>query len=180
MFSPLFQSLLSIKQLEQLEQFRIVNRLYNKSPEPLEIMFILKIKLLTISHVSILPVFIIPEPQLENSYMCIDVNADPDLFKRLYGLKIKSLTLVGNVERLEANHVPQLWYALSSLQQLEEIIILAQNDSPGLWQPLFGLRIKLLNIGTEQKGLELKHVSSFLTSLSSLKQLDTVIINTKK
>ncbi|KAH3780967.1 hypothetical protein DPMN_158792 [Dreissena polymorpha] len=112
-------------------------------------------------------------------HIYINVNDHPELFERLSGLKIKRLTLCGNGERLEANHV-QLWLkALSSLKQHAELSIIAQNDSRWVWQALSGLKIKLLNIGTEQECLEVKHVSSFFTSLSTLKQLDTIVINVK-
>ncbi|KAH3780902.1 hypothetical protein DPMN_158727 [Dreissena polymorpha] len=180
---PLLKTIQSIKQLEQL-----CIDADNESPELMETMFSFNSKCVTLSrnggrnglvfsHVSVRCYALLVSRQMDHIY--IDVNADPDLFERLYGLKIKSLALFGNAERLEASHASLLSNALSSLEQLEVIRIIVQNDSQDLWETLFGLKIKILNIGTEQNGLEVKYVSSLLTSLSSLKQLDTIMIIVK-
>ncbi|KAH3786591.1 hypothetical protein DPMN_164698 [Dreissena polymorpha] len=104
-------------------------------------------------------------------WICIDVNAPIDLLEALYGLNINRLCLCGSAKSLEVNRVSLLFKSLSSLSQLEEMCINVENDSPGLWEALYGLNIKRLNISIESTCLHIKHISSWLTFLSSLKQL---------
>ncbi|KAH3780556.1 hypothetical protein DPMN_158373 [Dreissena polymorpha] len=113
--------------------------------------------------------------QLETLSIKVEYDS-PGLWKVLYGLNIKSLSLRGFWEGLCVKNVESLSQSLSSLTQLETLSIEVKYDSPCLWMALHGLNIKSLSLRGFCEGLCMKHVELQLKSLSSLTQLETLSI----
>ncbi|KAH3791066.1 hypothetical protein DPMN_169277 [Dreissena polymorpha] len=105
------------------------------------------------------------------------LSLSPDIYVRwevLRGLNIKSLSL-------DFWHLPKhilhkkktvefVSQVLSSLSRLETLSISVDEDSPGLWEALFGLNIKSLSLSGGRSGfLIVNHVESLSQCLASLK-----------
>ncbi|KAH3799181.1 hypothetical protein DPMN_152787 [Dreissena polymorpha] len=104
-------------------------------------------------------------------------NDSTGLWKVLHGLNIKSLSLIDTHESLNVNHTESLNQLLSSLTNLTTLYIKVNNDSPGLWEALRGLNVKVMSLGGLYLCLNLNHVDSLAQSLSSLKHLETLSID---
>ncbi|KAH3780473.1 hypothetical protein DPMN_158288 [Dreissena polymorpha] len=113
--------------------------------------------------------------QLETLSILDEWNS-PGLWKALYGLNVKSLSLSIMQGGLNKDHEESLSQSLSSLTQLETLSILHEWNSPGLWKALHGLNIKSLSLSIMQGSLNVDHEESLSQSLSSLTQLETLSI----
>ncbi|KAH3749868.1 hypothetical protein DPMN_184383 [Dreissena polymorpha] len=122
----------------------------------------------------------ITSKQMETFY--VDVNADHNLLKALYGLGIKSLSLCDPGDRMKVKPFPELFKSLSlfktlkSLKQLEKLSVIVKSDSIGIWVSLRGLNIKSLSLCGWCGDLTVKYVSFLTQSLSSLTKLETLSI----
>ncbi|KAH3840728.1 hypothetical protein DPMN_114184 [Dreissena polymorpha] len=103
--------------------------------------------------------------------ICIYLNAQPCMMEAMHGLPIKRLSLYDSGERLDINNVSSLYKLLSSLKQLEKLSVIVNNDSPGLWEALHGLKIKSLSLNDGIGCLRLSHVTSLYYNVPSLSQL---------
>ncbi|KAH3780500.1 hypothetical protein DPMN_158316 [Dreissena polymorpha] len=115
--------------------------------------------------------------KLETLSIKVDFDS-PGLWKALYGLNIKSLSLRGFWEGLCVENVELQSQSLSSLTQLETLSIEVRYDSPSLWKALHGLNIKSLSLSGTWGGLNVYH-ESLSKSLTSLTQLETVTLYEK-
>ncbi|KAH3789213.1 hypothetical protein DPMN_167388 [Dreissena polymorpha] len=78
---------------------------------------------------------------------------------------------------LRVDHVESLSLYLLSLNQLETLNIVVYNDIPSLWNAFRGLTVKRLSLDVTCCK-QMNHIESFLKSLSSLKQLETLCFST--
>ncbi|KAH3785584.1 uncharacterized protein LOC127843245 [Dreissena polymorpha] len=94
------------------------------------------------------------------------------LLEALRGLNIKSLSLSNEWSNSIENHAEPGLKPLSSITQLETLIISVSVDRYGLWEAIHGLNIKNLRLFDDWRGMTLEHVESLSESLSSLTQLE--------
>ncbi|KAH3692286.1 hypothetical protein DPMN_194736 [Dreissena polymorpha] len=106
--------------------------------------------------------------------LSIEVNYDRrGLWEALHGLSIKSLSmrLICKDGCFKLNYAESMKQSLSSLTQLETLIVSVTYYIPGLWGSLYGLNIKKLILNGGWRGLSLEHAESLSQSLSSHKHL---------
>ncbi|KAH3770645.1 hypothetical protein DPMN_171937 [Dreissena polymorpha] len=116
--------------------------------------------------------------KLKTLYIRMD-ELTPCVWDALRGLNIKSLTL--SSKEWGELHAESLTQLLSSLKRLETLGIGGTEDSPDLWKALHGLNIKSLRLdGLKGEGLRINHSESLSQSLSSLAQMENLIIHVQK
>ncbi|KAH3770608.1 hypothetical protein DPMN_171897 [Dreissena polymorpha] len=118
--------------------------------------------------------------QLDTLY--IEMPCDyPGLWEALHGLNIKHLSLSGLLKStgIDVKHTMSMSKTLSSLKLLETLSIDLEYERPGLWLALRGLNIKNLSLSgvRQSSGIDVKHAETLSQSLSSLKQLETLIVH---
>ncbi|KAH3811635.1 hypothetical protein DPMN_140047 [Dreissena polymorpha] len=107
----------------------------------------------------------------------IKVSEDiPGLWEALRGLNIKSLSLDGGKRGLRVKHKTSLSESLFSLTKLETLSVCVNEDSPGLWETIRGLKIKSLSLSGARVCVRVNHNESMCKSLSSLLHLETLSI----
>ncbi|KAH3780706.1 hypothetical protein DPMN_158527 [Dreissena polymorpha] len=111
--------------------------------------------------------------QLEKLSITVGIDS-PGLWKAVYGLNIKSLSLIGMWEGFFVDDEESLKQSLSSLTQLETLSIELSFYSFALWEALHGLNIKSLSI--DYRDLTASNVKSQSQSLASLTQLETLSV----
>ncbi|KAH3771056.1 hypothetical protein DPMN_172356 [Dreissena polymorpha] len=114
--------------------------------------------------------------------LCIEMECDnPGLWEAVHDLNIKHLSLSGLRKRtgIDVKHTVSMAKTLSSLKLLETLSIDLEYERPGLWLALRGLNIKNLSLSGVRKssGIDVKHAETLSQSLSSLKQLETLIVH---
>ncbi|KAH3770664.1 hypothetical protein DPMN_171956 [Dreissena polymorpha] len=137
--------------------------------------------------------------------LCIEMPCGyQGLWEAVHGLNIKHLSLSGLLKStgIDVKHTMSMSKTLSSLKLLETLSIDLEYERPGLWLALRGLNIKNLSLsGVRQSsgidvnvqrlnfmnlspsgvrkssGIDVKHAETFSQSLSSLKQLETLIVH---
>ncbi|KAH3712974.1 hypothetical protein DPMN_072736 [Dreissena polymorpha] len=101
----------------------------------------------------------------------------PGLCEALLGLNINILSLSGGWGGLWVNDAKMLSRSLSSLTKLNELSIVLENDSPGLWEALCGLNVKRLCLSGLWRVFRVNYKDLLSQSLLSLTQLDTLSIS---
>ncbi|KAH3799219.1 hypothetical protein DPMN_152825 [Dreissena polymorpha] len=114
---------------------------------------------------------------VNNTLHIRDFNDNTGLWNALHGLNIKNLCLSDKHESVNVNQADSLSKLLSSLTHLDTLSIKVNNDSPGLWEALHGLNIKVMSLSGLYACLNLNHVDYLAQSLSSLKHLETLSID---
>ncbi|KAH3778631.1 hypothetical protein DPMN_180100 [Dreissena polymorpha] len=176
----LSQSLLSLTKMETLSI-----RVKEDSPDLWEALHGLSIKSLSLSIgwkrnlTESLSQSLLSLTQMDT--LSISVRKDsPGLWGALHGLSIKSLSLSlkgENYAFFELRYATNMKQSLLSLTKLETLSISVDEYSPGMFEALYGLKIKGLSLNHENINFKREHKEPLSQSLSSLSQLETLTLH---